>query len=177
MGSGSSPVRVFLVAEHTALCQSLALLLEGEGMVVRTATGMTARAPREIPPGTDVVIVALPTAGPEDLRRLREICSHPAAPPTIVVSPDDDVHSIRAALAAGARAHVPNRRVSEVLVYAVRALVAGGCWRPGSAARPQGASDQEDPVATSRRRPGPARRGSPEPDEAHRHPRTRGGRS
>jgi DNA-binding NarL/FixJ family response regulator len=134
MDSGSRPIRVFLVAEHAVLRQNLALLLEEEGMVICGVAGGASEALRAMPAETDVAIVALSGTRQGVLQLVREIGSRPGAPPSLVLSVDDDDCSVRAALAAGARGYVPNRRASEVLAYAVREAVAGRTSTPPLAA-------------------------------------------
>jgi DNA-binding NarL/FixJ family response regulator len=135
MDSGSRPIRVFLFAEHPALRQNLALLLEKEGMVICGSAADPSETQRGIPADTDVVIVGLSTARVGALQLLREITSRPDAPPILVLSVYEDHYSIHQTIAAGASGYVPNRQASEVLAHAISEVVAGRTWVPLSAQR------------------------------------------
>lgn len=125
-----APIRIFLVAEHAALRQSLEMLLAEEGIVICEWAGDAATALRSLPAGADAVIVGLSGGGQGGLDLLREMSSRVGSPPGIVLSANDDAPSIRQALEAGARGYVTNREAPETLAHAIREVIAGRTCAP-----------------------------------------------
>ncbi len=127
---GGEPIRVFLVAEHAALRQSLEMLLAEDGMVICQWAEDAATALQDMPAGADVVIVGLSGRGQSGVDLLRAMASRAGYPPSLVLSVNDDAPSIRQAMEAGARGYVTNREAPEHLANAVRKVAAGRTWSP-----------------------------------------------
>ena len=123
-------MRVFLVAEHSALRKSIEILLADEGLEVCSWAAHGVSALGELCLKSDVVVVSLSGGGEGGLDLVREIGARPGSPPRIVLSPDDDIQSIRRAFAAGARGYVTNRDAPEALADAVREVYAGRVYEP-----------------------------------------------
>lgn len=128
--SGGTPIRVFLVAEHADLRQSLEMLLVEEGMVICRWASDAATALRYMPAEADVVIMGLSRGGEGGLGLLRAMASRPGSPPGLVLSANDDAQSVVQARNAGARGYVTNREAPETLARAIREVIAGRTWSP-----------------------------------------------
>ncbi len=118
-------IRVYLIAEHTALRKSLALLLAGEGMVIREWGEEYASAEPGLFRGAQVLLVALSQDGRCGLDFVRKMTAFEGFPPCIVLSADGDPSSVRRAFRAGARGYVTHRDAPDKLACAVREVVAG----------------------------------------------------
>ncbi len=77
----AKPVRVFLVAEHSALRKSLEMLLEDEGLAVCSAAPSGAGVLSELSAGADVMVVGLSGGWEGGLDLIRELASRPRALP------------------------------------------------------------------------------------------------
>ena len=123
------------------------VLIADDHPLVRDAL---ARTVRELDPGADVqqvgdfeALLQLALAGPADLALLdlnmpgmqgitglRQLRERLPTLPVVVASGQDDASTIRAVLAAGAAGFIPKSERAEVLLGALRLVLAGGVYVP-----------------------------------------------
>lgn len=123
-------VRIVLADDQAMVRSGLALVLGSEpgfAVVAQCEDGRGVPATvREHSPDLVLLDVRMPHVdGPEATRRLR---AQPGAPPVLALTTFDDDEVLWAALDAGAAGFVLKGSPAEVLVQAVRAVVAGGAW-------------------------------------------------
>ena len=81
----------------------------------------------------DLIILDLNLPGATDLSCLRHIRTAAPLTPIIVVSGNDDPATMSEVVMAGAAGYVPKSAPSEVLVDAIRVVMAGGTYLPAAA--------------------------------------------
>lgn len=98
-------------------------------------------------PGVDLVLTDLPPDGAGGLKKLVRAAG---AAPVVVVCANDRIGDVQRATAAGARGLVPKSSPPEVLLAALRLVLAGGLYLPpaalGVAPRPRGRGLAEAPA-------------------------------
>jgi two-component system, NarL family, response regulator DevR len=123
-------IQVFLVTGHEVLRDNLGLLLEAEDMVLCGSASDPAAALGAMPAETDLVIVGPSAGGQGSLRLVEEMAARAGSPPVLVLAVDAAAHTVRRALAAGARGYVSSRGASTALVQAIREVAAGRTYVP-----------------------------------------------
>jgi two-component system, NarL family, invasion response regulator UvrY len=126
--------RIFLVDDHPAIRQGLALLLCQEGFVIcgevesrtQTLEILSAATP-------DLVLVDISLGNESGLDLIRELRARDHA--ILVYSMHDDVNNIEQAFAAGAIGYVTKRELSETLLEGIREVLAGRRYVSGVAAQ------------------------------------------
>jgi len=138
-------MEVLLVDDHPLQTEILAAKVRkalGEDATVHVAQDLAGgldRASRSRELDLVLLDLGLPGfSGIEALKRFRE--KHPDMR-VVVVSANDEAESIQAALRAGAAGYIPKTSTSEVLVAALKVVIAGGTYIPPEAL-------QEDPGAS-----------------------------
>jgi DNA-binding NarL/FixJ family response regulator len=81
----------------------------------------------------DLILLDLNMPGSDGLGALRQITSTAQGVPTVVLSGENDPGIIRAAIERGASGFVPKASSSEILVAALRLILAGGIYLPPNA--------------------------------------------
>ena len=150
-------MQVLLIDDHPLVREVLAATLRkalGEEAVVHAAqdfeTGLECAACN----GLDLVLLDLGLpgcTGIEALKRFRE--KHPDKK-VVVVSANDERESIQAAFRAGASGYIPKTSTSDMVMAALKVVMAGGTYVPPEAlepeqpasAAPRGLSDRQQEV-------------------------------
>jgi len=125
--SGATPVRVFILSDHSLVRQGLKDLLEHEGFQV-TGEGGSAEEARRLIPALNPDVAILDERVPDGT--VIEVCRdlHSTAPivKCLILTGWDEQHGVRAAVLAGASGYVVKRAGdNEGLVNCVRAAAAG----------------------------------------------------
>ncbi len=117
-------VRIVIADDHPAVCQGLKLLLEPEGIVVCDKAGGRGEALAQVKAHRpDLVLVDLSLGDDNGIDLVGDL--QDLGVPALVYSMHEDVHYVKAALAAGARGYVTKREVHRMLVQAIGEIVAG----------------------------------------------------
>jgi len=119
-----TPCRVFVVDDHPAVREGLALVLGQQGITIcgEAAGGeQTLRVLDSARP--DLVVVDLNLQNENGLALIGEL--HARAVPVLVYSMYEDSLHIRQAFAAGSSGYVTKREAGKVLVQAIREVLAG----------------------------------------------------
>ncbi|GAB7078797.1 response regulator [Megalodesulfovibrio paquesii] len=134
----SAAVRVFLVDDHPAVRQGLALLLRQSGCEICGEAGCHAEALTGLQAaGADVVVVDLSLGGESGLELLDALQALPHEPPlrTLVYSMHEDAGAVERAFGRGAHGYVTKREVAGVLLEAIAEVLAGRRYVSPVAAR------------------------------------------
>lgn len=134
-------MKLLLVDDHALFRDGLALLIDQAGLPAQHLlhAGDLAEARARLAEHPDIRLVLLDLALPDSdgldtLRRLREPGGAPAC---LVVSAQDDARTVLAAIDAGAVGFIPKSAQSELMLDALRTVLAGGVYLPTSvSARP-----------------------------------------
>lgn len=134
-------MKLLLVDDHALFRDGLALLIDQAGLPAQHLlhAGDLAEARARLAEHPDIRLVLLDLALPDSdgldtLRRLREPGGAPAC---LVVSAQDDARTVLAAIDAGAAGFIPKTTQSELMLHALRTVLAGGVYLPTSvSARP-----------------------------------------
>ena len=141
-------MRVLLVDDHTIFRQGLKFLLTDlDDKLAFIEAGTAAQAlslVKEEQP--ELVLLDLNLPGTRGLELLTGILDAAPGIPVAILSGAEDPSLIRSTIDAGASGFVPKTADSEVLVSALRLILSGGIYLPGSALRTvtTGASANED---------------------------------
>ena len=122
--------RIFLVEDHPVTQQGFSLLLNMEAdLMVCGRTGMAERALKEIESSKpDLVIVDIALPGMDGLTLIKDIAtSHPRLPTLVLSTLDEAIYAERA-IRAGARGYVMKQEPIELLLLAVRQVLAGDVY-------------------------------------------------
>jgi DNA-binding NarL/FixJ family response regulator len=78
----------------------------------------------------DLILLDLFMPGAVELDLLRQVCSSAETVPVVVLSASESVAHVRAALEVGAAGYVPKSSPSELLISALKLVLAGGVYLP-----------------------------------------------
>lgn len=126
--------RILLVEDHPLVRDGLRMLLEQAGMEIcgQAETPAEARAALALE-RPDLLMVDLSLGGESGLDLIRQLPDGGA--PALVYSMHEDWLHVRLAFQAGAKGYVTKREVGDVLMEALRILLAGGVYASPRAAR------------------------------------------
>jgi DNA-binding NarL/FixJ family response regulator len=108
----------------------------------------------------DLILLDLFMPGSDGFELVSEVCANTDAVPVVVVSASESVSDMNKALDCGASGFVSKTTAPEVMLHALRLVLAGGVYVP-PAARIGATSDAADPPAAARVA---FATGAPEPD-------------
>lgn len=123
-------MRLLLVEDHTVVAESLRFLLtEIDPAITCSTTGTIAQALQAEGPFDLILLdLKLPDAtGLDGLRAIREVFD---GVPVALLSGEENTEVIRTAIAVGAMGFVPKSASSQVLLAAMRLILAGGTYLP-----------------------------------------------
>lgn len=80
----------------------------------------------------DLILLDLFMPGSNGLDLLRELCSHPAGVPVVVLSALESAETMREALDSGASGYVSKTTPHSVMLQALRLVLAGGVYVPAA---------------------------------------------
>jgi len=136
-------LRVLLVDDHALFREGLKFILRGldEHLLIGEAGSVDAAvAMQEVPP-FDLILLDLNLPGVGDLEALASVRAAFPQAPIVVLSGEDDPRMIRATIEQGAMGFVPKSSTPEILIQALRLILAHGVYLPLSAL------DSEEPLA------------------------------
>jgi DNA-binding NarL/FixJ family response regulator len=131
-GSGGKAVHVLLIDDHQMFRQGVKFLLSDlDESLLFTEAGTSAQGLEALSQKTvDLVLLDLNMPGSDGLSALRELRQGFPEVPLAVLSGVDDPHLIRESIEAGASGFVPKSSSSEVLVAALKLILAGAVYLP-----------------------------------------------
>jgi two-component system, NarL family, invasion response regulator UvrY len=119
-----APWRIFVVDDHPAVREGLALLLEQRGVVICGDADDAAQALTRLDAAQpDVVLVDLSLQRGSGLALIEQL--HLLGTKVLVYSMHDDAMHIKRAFAAGANGYVTKREGADILVKAIGEVIAG----------------------------------------------------
>ncbi|MBK1632059.1 hypothetical protein CKO31_15190 [Thiohalocapsa halophila] len=80
----------------------------------------------------DLILLDLFMPGAVELDLLRQVCSSAGSVPVVVLSASESAAHVRAALELGAAGYVPKSSSSELLISALKLVLAGGVYMPAA---------------------------------------------
>ncbi len=135
-------MHVLLVDDHALFREGLKFILRGldEHLLIGEAGSVDAAiAMQEVPP-FDLILLDLNLPGVGDLEALASVRAAFPQAPIVVLSGEDDPRMIRATIEQGAMGFVPKSSTPEILIQALRLILAHGVYLPLSAL------DSEEPL-------------------------------
>jgi DNA-binding NarL/FixJ family response regulator len=135
-------LHVLLVDDHALFREGLKFILRGldEQLLIDEAGSVeTAVSMQEVPP-FDLILLDLNLPGVGDLEALASVRAAFPQAPIVVLSGEDDPRMIRATIEQGAMGFVPKSSTPEILIQALRLILAHGVYLPLSAL------DSEEPL-------------------------------
>lgn len=142
-------MRVLLVDDHHLFRQGLKFILEDLDETIQfTETGTCEQALELEPAGhIDLILLDFRLPGIEGLEALREIRKCFESAPVVVLSGEDNPRIIRETIDHGAAGFIPKSSTPEVLIAALRLILADGIYLPPHALHEAPASAK--PVVSS----------------------------
>lgn len=142
---GSAPLNLLLVDDHALFREGLKFLLRGldEELVIDEAESCAAATERRGQFPYDLILLDLNLPKLGGLDALAAIRAAFPGTPLVVLSGEDDPRVIRATIEHGAMGFVPKSSTPEILIGALRLILAHGVYLPLSALE----SDTPEPVA------------------------------
>ncbi len=132
---GAQAVHLLLIDDHALFREGLKFLLRGldEQVVIDEAESCAAVMSRPGPIPYDLVLLDLNLPELHGLEALAMIRSAFPQTPVVVLSGEDDPRVIRATIEHGAMGFVPKSSTPEILIQALRLILAHGVYLPLSA--------------------------------------------
>jgi len=152
-------VRLLLVDDHALFREGLKLLLAGLDPQVRLmeAGDLVQALKLAGDADFDLILLDLKLPGPNGLDALGSLRGATDSVPIVVLSGEDDPAVVRAAIERGAMGFIPKSSTPEVLIQALRLVLARGVYLPplalgarAAVALPSGAADIKLPGITDR---------------------------
>lgn len=128
-------MHLLLVDDHALFREGLKFILRGldEHLLIDEAGSVEAAiAMQEVPP-FDLILLDLNLPGVGDLEALASVRAAFPQAPIVVLSGEDDPRMIRATIEQGAMGFVPKSSTPEILINALRLILAHGVYLPLSA--------------------------------------------
>lgn len=140
-GHWGEPMRILLVDDHPLFRQGLKLLLGDleSGIEFAEADCLASALGQADGPAPDLVLVDLYIPGEEAADVLPAMRAAFEASMVVVLSSEDNPQVIRRAIDLGAAGYVPKSSTPQVLIAALRLVMAGGIYIPPPALRALGA--------------------------------------
>jgi DNA-binding NarL/FixJ family response regulator len=128
-------MKILLVDDHQLFREGVALLLQRLGSelaLLQAASCEEAFALCDANPDTDMILLDLNLAGMGGLEGLAVLRERYPAIPVVVVSSADEPSTVRKAIDAGAMGFIPKSSSSELMLNALRLVLAKGIYLPPS---------------------------------------------
>jgi len=135
-------LHVLLVDDHALFREGLKFILRGldEQLLIDEAGSVEAAVSMQEVPPFDLILLDLNLPGMGDLEALASVRAAFPQAPIVVLSGEDDPRMIRATIEQGAMGFVPKSSTPEILIQALRLILAHGVYLPLSAL------DSEEPL-------------------------------
>jgi len=146
-------VKTLLVDDHALFRAGLRMLLRtirSDAQVLEAATVDEAIAVAKLNADLQLCLLDLSLRGEHGLDGLQRIRAAAPDVAVVVVSGSEDVGTIHACIDAGAMSYIPKSLAPEVLVEALRRVLAGTVWLPEQIHALQAAEPVSRPVLTPR---------------------------
>ena len=136
-------MHLLLIDDHALFREGLKFLLRGldEHLLIDEAGSVDAAVAKQDAAPFDLILLDLNLPGVGDLAALATIRDVYPQSPVVVLSGEDDPRMIRATIEHGAMGFVPKSSTPEILIQALRLILAHGVYLPLSAL------DSEEPRA------------------------------
>jgi DNA-binding NarL/FixJ family response regulator len=136
-------LHVLLVDDHALFREGLKFILRGldEHLLIGEAGSVDAAVAMPQVPPFDLILLDLNLPGVGDLEALASVRAAFPQAPIVVLSGEDDPRMIRATIEQGAMGFVPKSSTPEILIQALRLILAHGVYLPLSAL------DSDEPLA------------------------------
>ena len=123
---------ILVVDDHALLRSGMRFLLRGldPGIEIDEAGDCAQALERVAARSYDLVLLDLKMPGLDGLDALDALRKAAPAAPLVVLSGEDDPHVVRAAIERGAMGFIPKSSTPEVLVHALRLVLAHGVYLP-----------------------------------------------
>lgn len=128
-------MHVLLVDDHALFREGLKFILRGldEHLLIDEAGSVEAAIAMQEAPPFDLILLDLNLPGVGDLEALASVRAAFPQTPIVVLSGEDDPRMIRATIEQGAMGFVPKSSTPEILINALRLILAHGVYLPLSA--------------------------------------------
>jgi DNA-binding NarL/FixJ family response regulator len=126
-------VIILLADDHELFREGVKQLfghLHAQVQVVETASGAEVMRLAQTQPDFDLVLLDLAMPGVDGFAGLAAFRAHAPSVPVVVLSGSEDPADIQAALDGGAAGFIPKSSASEVILGALRLVLAGGVYTP-----------------------------------------------
>ena len=135
-------MRVLLIDDHNLFRQGFKFLLSDlDETIAFLEADSCAQAIEEVDPSdADLILLDLHMPGLGGLDALATIRNHFASSVVVILSSEDDPQVIRTVIDSGAAGFVPKSSTPEVLIAALRLILAGGVYLPPNAFQGMGAA-------------------------------------
>ena len=133
IASGNAPLRILVADDHALFRAGLRHLLKdssGEPEIVEARDFQEAAQCLSQAGDFDLLLLDLNMPGMEGFAGVRQLCAQAPDVPIVVVSVRDEAQDVRRALDAGAMGYIPKSSTPEVMVSALRLVLAGGIYLP-----------------------------------------------
>jgi DNA-binding NarL/FixJ family response regulator len=129
-GDWSSSARVLVSGDHPLICTALGLVIAGGGFTILDPCVNQPEALRRASGSADVIVMDLDLDAGRLTRmeKLEQLLFAVNGRPVLIVTRSDDPSAVVAALRNGAAGVVLKSRPADVLLRAIRAVLAGGAW-------------------------------------------------
>src|SRR5687767_1474756 len=141
-------MKILVVDDHTLVRQGLAALLRDQGAateVVHAGDVAQALAAVATRADLDAILLDLRMPGIDGLSAIGEIGRRRPELPVLILSSSEDPEDVRQALERGALGYVPKSASPEVLISAVRMVMAGEIYVPSQMLQPGEAPPRAKP--------------------------------
>lgn len=123
-------MQILLIDDHPLFSQSLQFLLMELDATVQVAAVVSVEEAIRHPDPVDLVLLDLHLPNTQGLEGLMTLRTHREGVPVVIVSGDESPTTIQAAIDAGAMGYVPKSSTPQVLLAAIRLILAGGVYLP-----------------------------------------------
>lgn len=123
-------MRILLIDDHILFRDGLKYLLADLDAAPEFLEADNCREGLELAAGADIVLLDLKLPDMHGLEALAAMREAAAAASVVVLSSEDDPGTIRAAIDAGAAGFIPKSSTQDVLIAALRLVLAGGSYLP-----------------------------------------------
>lgn len=123
-------MRILLIDDHILFRDGLKLLLSDLDENTEFLEAEECESALPLAADTDIVLLDLKLPGVHGLEALSALRETAASAAVVVLSSQDDPATIRAAIDAGAAGFIPKSSTQQVLIAALRLVLAGGSYLP-----------------------------------------------
>ena len=123
-------MRLLLIDDHTLFADSLRFLLREMDEEVHSVAVRSVDEALTLPPDFDLVLLDLHLPGVSGFAGLHQLRSAMPSVPVVMLSGEENPDVIQAAIDSGAMGYVPKTSSPQVLMAAVKLILAGGVYLP-----------------------------------------------